>query len=310
MSAVAKVAGAPISWGVCEVPEWGYQMEPDRVLGEMRGLGLHATEAGPQGFLPDEPAVLFDYLANQAMTLVGGFTPLVLHHGTGWRDELEAAVQRFARCGAEVLVLASATGSEDYDTRRALSTTEWTSLLSALDLAVAIASDAGLRAVLHPHVGTVVQRPDEIERVLAGTSVPLCLDTGHIMAGGGDPAALARAAADRITHVHLKDVDAEIAQRVADGGLAYSTAVRNGLYCPLGDGDVNVQGIVSSLDQAGYDGWYVLEQDVMLDAAPKADVGPRLAVEQSLGYLRGVLAAVGLTDADSISSDSDRRDDL
>jgi inosose dehydratase len=288
----ARVAGAPISWGVCEVRRWGYQLGPGRVLAEMRGLGLRATEAGPDGFLPGAPAALRAELAGHELGLVGSFVPLVLHRPAGWQRPLRRAVTRIAAAGGEVVVLAAATGLDGYDMRPALDDHDWRRLLAALGEAAEVAAGRGLRAVLHPHVGTVVERPDEIDRVLAGTEVSLCLDTGHIMAGGGDPAWLARRHPDRIGHVHLKDVRAAAAHRVAAGLTRYGAAVRDGLYCPLGDGDVDVPAITSALQTAGYHGWYVLEQDVMLDAEPPPGAGPLTQVGRSLWFLRQTLAGV------------------
>ena len=290
MSTVERIAGAPISWGVSEVPGWGQQLSPERVLAEMRSIGLMATEAGPDGFLPDNSHALRRQLNDHSLRLVGGFTPLVLHRPGPWRDKLGHVVRRFADSGGEVVVLAAATGLEGYDRRPVLSSGEWDLLLGALDEAVDFASAGGMSAVLHPHVGTVVERPEEIERVLEGASVPLCLDTGHVMAGGGDPVALARQAPARIGHVHFKDVHSDLARRVANGQLAFSDAVRLGIFCVLGEGDVDVAAIVGALEGAAYRGWYVLEQDVMLEGEPSVDCGPQQAVHDSRSYLESLLA--------------------
>jgi inosose dehydratase len=109
------------------------------------------------------------------------------------------------------------------------------------------------------------------------------------MVGGGDPVALAESAASRIRHVHLKDVDGELAGRVISGTLSYEKAVRDGLYMPLGDGDVDLRRVLDTLDEAEYDGWYVLEQDIMLAADP--GYGPAAEVGRSLAYLKGALEA-------------------
>lgn len=293
MTTPARIAAAPISWGVCEVSEWGYQMEAGRVLKEMHELGFRATEAGPDGFLPDEPSALLDCLRASEMQLVGGFVLLVMHQADDWLAALGEVVERLAHCGAEVLVLAAGTGLQDYDVRPELSAEEWRRLLASLDMAVEIAAEVGIRAVLHPHIGTVVQSPREIDRVLEGTSVPLCLDTGHILAGGGDPTAVALSAADRVGHVHLKDVDVRLAEEVASGAITYSAAVRRGLYRRLGEGDVDVPAILSSLRGACYTGWFVLEHDVMLVEEPAPGKGPLSDMEQSLRYLNDVLSEVG-----------------
>jgi inosose dehydratase len=135
----------------------------------------------------------------------------------------------------------------------------------------------------------MVERPPEIDRVLERSTVDLCLDTGHLVIGGNDPIELARRAADRVSHVHLKDVEGIVAARVLAGAQSYSDAVRDGLYVPLGAGSVDVAEFVAVLERAGYGGWYVLEQDAMLDVDPPEDGGPIGDVRASLDFLRSVL---------------------
>jgi inosose dehydratase len=281
-----RVAGAPISWGVCEVPGWGYQLPADRVLAEMRAVGLTATEFGPVGYLPADPAQRSRLLAKHGLSAAGGFVPVVLHE-PGALETVDRALDTFG-AGNPVLVLAAATGQEGYDTRPDLDAGDWATLLANLDRATARAAERGFTATLHPHVGTMVEGPDEVHRVLDGSGIPLCLDTGHLLIGGTDPAELARAATARIGHVHLKDVTAAVAHKVADHEISYTDGVSGGLYRPLGQGDVDVAGVVSALEAAGYQGWYVLEQDTILDGPPR-DEGPVRAVRESLGYLRGLL---------------------
>jgi len=281
-----RVAGAPISWGVCEVPGWGYQLPAERVLAEMRDVGLTAAEFGPEGFLPADPAGRAATLRRHGLGAVGGFLPVVLHEA-GAGPAIERALDEFAAAGAQVLVLAAATGGEGYDTRPELDQTAWQTLLASLDLAAARAADRGLVATLHPHVGTLVERPEEVRRVLDGSAIPLCLDSGHLLIGGTDPAELAREAGDRVAHAHLKDVDAGWAERVRGGAVSYTEAVAAGMYRPLGQGDVDVAGLVGALRKAGYDGWFVVEQDTVLAAEP-AGAGPVDDVRASLAYLRSL----------------------
>lgn len=286
-----KLAGAPISWGVCEVPGWGYQLGADRVLSEMTGAGLTATELGPDGFLPADPAELAALLAGYHLAAVGAFAPVLLHdpdHDPA--PDIEPLLDAFESSGGRVLVLAAATGTDGYDSRPVIDETGWRTLLTNLDRLAEVAASRGATAVLHPHVGTMVERRDEVQRVLDGARIPLCLDTGHLLIGGTDPAALANEYPNRIAHVHLKDVDAALAARVRDGELSYTDGVRAGMYRPLGAGDVGVAGIVRDLDAAGYDGWYVLEQDTILDGEP-AGVGPLADVEASIEFLKS--ATVG-----------------
>ena len=279
-----RIAGAPISWGVCEVPGWGHQMEPDRVLGEMRDAGLAATEFGPEGFLPAGPGERSALLKSYGLGAVGGFVPVVLHDlGHDPLPDVRHALAGFG--DARTLVLAAATGRHGYDGRPALTDEGWRTLLVNLDRITAHAASLGLLATLHPHVGTVVERPEEIDRVLTGSEIPLCLDTGHLLIGGTEPLELARAAADRVAHVHLKDVDAELAGRVRSGQLTYTEAVRGGVYRPLGGGDIDIRGIIGALAAAGYDGWYVLEQDTILSAEPDPGAGPVADVLRSVAYM-------------------------
>ncbi len=285
-----KIAGAPISWGVCEVPGWGFQLGPDRVLGEMCEVGLLATEIGPEGFLPSEPAAMARVLADHRLQAVGGFTPLLLHvAGQDPVPEIDRMLDGYVASGAQVLVLSAVTGSAGYDSRPQLDEAGWKRLLSNLDRVATLAAERGVRAVLHPHVGTIIETGDEVQHVLYGSAISLCLDTGHLLIGGTDPAELARQAPERIAHLHLKDVDSAIAARVQSGQLSYSEAVRNGMYRPLGHGDVDVPAIVGHVRAHGYNGWYTLEQDAILTAEPK-DEGPVAAVRASAEYLLTVFS--------------------
>jgi inosose dehydratase len=285
-----RIAAAPISWGVSEVPGWGYQLGTDRVLSEMRGLGIVATELGPEGFLPEQPAAKASVLAGHGLGAVGGFVPVVLHDPA--RDplpELDRALDGLLAAGALVLVLAAATGADGYDDRPDLDEVGWKHLLGELDRVAAHAAGRGVRACLHPHVGTMVETHDDVARVLAGSSVPLCLDTGHLLVGGTDPVALSEEATDRVAHVHLKDVDLAWASRVRAGEISYTAAVAGGMYRPLGQGDVDVAAIVSTLERSGYTGWYVMEQDTVLAAEPEGE-GPLVDVRASVEFLRRLLS--------------------
>ena len=144
------------------MPGWGYQLGPDRVLAEMRQVGLAA---------------------------VGGFTPLLLHVAA--HDpvpEVDRLLDAYEASGAGVLVLSAVTGAEGYDTRPELDDDGWRVLLANLDRLATLAAGRGVRAVLHPHVGTMVENGAEVRRVLEGSSISLCLDTGRLLIGGTDPA--------------------------------------------------------------------------------------------------------------------------
>ncbi len=259
-----KIAAAPISWGVSEVPGWGAQLAIDRVLDDAKRLGFRAIEAGPPGFLPSDPGDAARALDSRGLRCVGGFVTAVLHDRSR-RDAELASVERQARSlralGAEVLVLAAATGQAFVE---------------------AIAHSAQLTTVVHPHVGTVIEHPNDIARVLARSGVALCLDTGHVFVGGGDPAEIARSAGRRVRHVHLKDADAALSDAVRERRVSYAAAVQQGLFRPLGDGAARISDVLTELRSNGYAGWYVLEQDVALKDA-KAD--PLPAIERSLTFV-------------------------
>ena len=283
-----KIAGAPISWGVCEVPGWGFQLSPQRVLAEMRDVGLAATELGPEGFLPSDPTELTALLESFGLSCVGTFAPVLLHDAEhDPLPDIVAPLESLLACGASVLVLAAATGTDGYDSRPTLDDDQWTTLLDNLDRLAEAAAGKGVLAVLHPHVGTMVETREDVDRVLAGSQIKLCLDTGHLLIGGTDPLQLAREVPDRIAHAHLKDVDAALAARVQAGELTYTDAVRAGMYTPLGGGDVDIAGIVTALRNNGFDGWFVMEQDTILAAEP-VDEGPVRDVRTSVAYIRQV----------------------
>jgi len=276
-----KIAGAPISWGVCEVPGWGYQLPAERVLREMREVGLTATEFGPDGFLPSDEIV-----EAAGLTAIGGFVPVLLHDPD---HEPVLDLDRFVAAGADTLVLAAATGQDGYDTRPTLDAEGWQRLLTNLDKLDAQARERNLTAVLHPHVGTMVEQTAEVQRVLDGCGIGLCLDTGHLLIGGTDPVGLAERSGDRIAHVHAKDVDDSIAAQVRAGRRTYTDAVAAGMYRPIGDGDVDFVAVAAALRRHDYDGWWVLEQDTILSREPD-DEGPVRDVRRSADRLREILA--------------------
>lgn len=288
MSLLDRVAGAPISWGVCEVPGWGYQMQADRVFAEMRALGLRATELGPDGFLLTDPDAKVSAFAAAGLAAVGGFVPVVLHDPAhDPLPEIDRALHSLVAAGARVAVIAAVSGVDGYDHAAHLDTTDWSTLLGNLDRIAAFAEERGVTAALHPHAGTLVEGSDDLCRVLNGSRIALCVDTGHLFIAGVDPVDLLREAQEKVAHVHLKDVDLAVAQRVRRGESTFAEAVANGLFRPLGLGGGDIGGVVSALETSGYAGWYVLEQDTILTDDPK-DEGPAADVRTSLEFLRGI----------------------
>jgi inosose dehydratase len=283
-----RVAGAPITWGVDGSPGWGYLMDRDRVLSEMVDLGLTATELGPDGYLPREPAELHDYLRSYSMRVVAGFVPAMLHRSDQVDDEfayVDRAARQLASTGAAVLVLGPASHSPGYETSIEMSDDEWRVFLENLNRLMGQVAQHGLTTALHPHWGMAIEKPDHVARLLDSSEVAICLDTGHLYLGGGDPAETAKLAGGRVAHVHLKDVDGALANRVRAGETGFKQAVIEGLFRPLGDGDVDIAGVINQLESTGFGGWYVLEQDAALSAEPAIGEGPKADAAKSLAFL-------------------------
>jgi inosose dehydratase len=280
-----RLAGAPISWGVCEVPGWGLQLPPEQVLAEMAGLGLHATELGPQGWLPLDAAAARAVLDRHGLRLVGGFVPVVVRDPAASREHADRAARQLAAAGADVFV-AALVQDLDWSAPVPLAEAEWSRAGAHLRELADLVAGYGLTLVLHPHVGTLVETADDVRFALAHTDVPWCLDTGHLLIGGVDPAGFVRDHGDRIGHVHLKDVDAPLADRLRRGELSLVEATQLGLFRPLGEGDARIDEVVRLLDELGYGRWLVLEQDrAITGTEPPADGGPLLDVRKSIEFL-------------------------
>ena len=293
MSFLDRIASAPISWGICEVPDWGHMLPTDRVLAEMTGLGISATEYGAPGFLPTDPEGIRGVLDGHGMSLLGGFTPLVLHDPAR-RDEAlartRAVVDLFSRAGATTFVSCPVM-DDDWSIPRPLDRDEHAHLVRMLGEVDTICADAGLLQVLHPHVQTVVETSTDVERVLQDCDVAWCLDTGHLAIGGTDPVEFARRAADRVGHVHLKDVRMDLVPALLDRSISIMQGVQAGLFPSLGQGDLALADVVRTLERAGYQGWYVIEQDTALTGdLPGEGEGPVTGVRDSMRYLRDVVA--------------------
>ncbi len=288
---IDRIAAAPISWGICEVPGWGLQMSPDRVLGEMSDLGITSTELGALGWLPDDTATLRSLLDQYGLSILGGFVPLVLHHGTGHPGSLEAAhaaAAALSAAGGTYFVAAVIASMESWD-RPTLDASEWSALFDGLVETEKVCAEYGLTQVVHPHVNTLIETADEFDRFLNNSSSLFCLDTGHLFIGDADDVAIAEQYGDRVGLVHIKDVDRSISARFRAGEFDWMGAIQHGLFPSAGSGDAPIAATVRTLEQSGYTGWYVVEQDVALtDGEPPVGQGPVHGVRQSIEYLKSL----------------------
>ncbi len=292
----ARVATAPISWGVCEVPGWGHQLPVDRVLGEMAALGFTHTELGSAGWLPEQAGPLRAALDAHGLELLASFVPLVLHRpdeAAEARSRAEDMARLLAEVGGRYFNSAPVT-TYDWAPRQELTEDEWHHLYAMLGELDELCAAHGLRHVVHEHEGCVVETADEVRRVLDHTDSALVLDTGHLALGGADPVALARDHADRFGLVHLKDLDLEVGRRFRTESLSLMEAVQAGLFPALGRGHLAIAEVVEALEAQGYGEWYVVEQDCAITGdMPGPDEGPALDVAASIRYIATNIDAFG-----------------
>lgn len=275
-----KIANAPCSWGVLEFDLEGAAAGWAQVLDEIAATRYQGTELGDWGFMPTDPEQLKSEIHTRGLSLLGAFVPVMLKDPQAHAGGIEAAV-RTARLLADVegqapfIILADDNGKIPARTQIAgriqpehgLSEAEWQIFAGGVErIAGAVKQETGLRTVFHHHCGGYVETPAEIDRLLALTDpalLGLCLDTGHYRFGGGDPLDLLQKHPNRIWHVHFKDCHPAVAAQSRQEGWDYFTSVRNGIFCELGKGEIDFPAVKKALEQLGYDGWIVVEQDVL-----------------------------------------------
>lgn len=299
-----RVGNAPVSWGVYEAK--GPNPPFATVLDAIAAAGYEGTELGPYGYLPTEPADLRRELAARRLLLGSSFVPLPLEDDARREASVLTALtvaRLLASQGARELVVA-----DDEDPARAAiaarvpadgsagwGDAEWhAAALTLHAVARVLRSELGMRLVVHHHAGTFVETPQEIERLLAVTDpelVGLLLDTGHATFGGADVLDLLRRHGRRVRYVHLKDVDGAVLEDVRRRGAPMAEAWRRGVFCPLGDGAVPFPRVVEALRSAGYEGWLVVEQDVVPDEGGRLVPEPSASARRSREYLRAECGA-------------------
>ncbi|HEY8600366.1 MAG TPA: TIM barrel protein [Thermomicrobiales bacterium] len=309
MSRAIPIANAPCSWGTLEFAGLDAQpIGPAQMLDELRETGYSGTELGDWGFMPTEPSALHDELTRRDLALVGAFVPVAFRdaaqHAAG-----EAAALRAARLLAAasvtqatrpLIILADENGSDPERTRCAgrittaqgLTAADWQVFAAGVErIARAVMAETGLAVAFHHHCAGFVETPDEIARLLELTdpvTVGLVFDTGHYLYGTGESEAAAVQSGlerfwPRIRHVHFKDCHPATAAEARAAGWDYYTAVRNGIFCELGQGAVDFPRAVAWLRQEAYPGWIVVEQDVLPGLGT-----PRASAERNRRYLHAI----------------------
>jgi len=244
-----RIANAPVSYGAFELTVGVLQNvpAPEQVLAAIAAAGYEGTELGPPGYLGDR-ASLGERLDAHGLELVGGYVPIRFGEPDEDLAVLEETLDLFDAAGAGARPVLADDGTREAGA-------DWKRLADGVRRASMRARERGYEPTFHPHMGTRVQTPGEIERLLELTDVPLLLDTGHLLAGGGDPVLALSDWRERIDYVHLKDVRLDVLRRFPN----WSDAWTAGAFCELGTGDVDLAGFLAAL--ARYRGWVVVEQD-------------------------------------------------
>ncbi|MFV0397156.1 MAG: sugar phosphate isomerase/epimerase family protein [Bacteroidales bacterium] len=275
-----KIANAPCSWGALEFELEGKAAGFEQVLNEMKECGYAGTELGDWGFMPTDPTALRAEMDKRDFQLLGAFVPVALKNREAHKPGADVAVRtaslmRDAGFPNAFIVLADENGSIPQRTKNAgrvtqnmeLTSDEWKVYAEGADyVAREVKEKTGLRTVFHHHCGGYVETPFELDQLMKRTDpslLGLVLDMGHYTFGGGDPLTALKIYRERIWHVHFKDCQNEIAAESRAKQFDYFQSVSAGVFCELGKGSVDFPAITAELKAMGYDGWIVVEQDVL-----------------------------------------------
>ncbi|WP_348789076.1 sugar phosphate isomerase/epimerase [Leifsonia sp. NPDC080035] len=272
----ATVAGAPVSFGVFEMtPPDAETLGPDEMLDLLVETGYAGVDLGPVGFF-GRGAALRSRLSSRGLELAGGWVELPLADDDAFAaalPELDDALAVFADAaeGGPARLPKPTLADTGSAARKArpgsaaepLDPARWDRLAANAQAAADRVRAAGFEPTFHHHAGTFVESPEEVDRFLDRVDVGLTLDTGHLLIGGGDPVDAVRRWGSRINHLHLKDVDTAELRRVLAAGGGMTEVWSSGAFVAFGRGDIDLAAVLDAVDAAGYDGWVVVEQDVL-----------------------------------------------
>ena len=287
-----KIATAPVNWNNNDVPDYREWTPYPQLLEEMLAAGYTATE-WDVSMEKDAGRVRAD-LQTRGVRMLGRFVELELRNLEKRASEIERGLEiaHFLKSIGGKYLIAADSG----DTRRrgeaghvnpqgGLSEAQWLSLGGGLNELGRRVQMEGMRLVFHNHVGTYVETEAETSRLLDetdGALVGWCLDCGHLAYGGGDTLRMLTQYGDRVTYVHIKDVDGSVLERARAEHWDFSKALKSFIFTPLGQGIARVPDVIKALDSHGYDGWLVIEQDT-------TPIDPTRNAKENRLYLEGVL---------------------
>jgi inosose dehydratase len=294
------VANAPVSYGAFEITIGVDPHVPDplSLLDSIRDAGYMGTDLGPVGYLGDADT-LATRLSDRGLGLAGGYLALPFSEPERLEDaltELGAILDLFDTLSDGAFVpkptLADAgsplrshyPGRSATDHSIGLDDAGWVRFAQGLARAVGLCRGRGYEPTFHHHAATYVEARWEIECLLERSDVGLCLDTGHLLVGGGDPVSAIRNWAGRINQVHLKDAKISKLEEIVAQAAPVKEIWRRRAFCALGDGDIAIPEVLAAISEIGYSGWLVVEQDVLPD--PEHPDQPASDQRRNREYLR------------------------
>jgi len=293
-----RIGNAPCSWGV-EFAEDPRNPAWETVLQECADAGYKGIELGPIGFMPEDPNELGEALSKYDLELIGGVVFRPFHDADKWETEVLDATLRTCKAlqahGAKHLVLIDsisprrAPSAGRADEAEQMDKAEWTAFRDRIAEAARIGTDHGLTVGIHAHAGGFMDYEPELDRLLDEVSediLKICFDTGHHSYAGFDPVAFMKRAVSRISYMHFKDIDPTVKADVVKNRTDFYKACGQGIFCNLGDGDVDFPAVRQVLLDAGFQGWCTVEQDCdpTLPGTPTEDARANREYLQSIGF--------------------------
>jgi len=293
-----RIGNAPCSWGVefaddPRNPTWR------TVLSQCAEAGYKGIELGPVGFMPEDQVMLSEALDEFGLELIGGVVFRPFHDPAAWEDVVDGATRTcraLAASGAKHLVIIdsisprrAATAGRANEAEQ-MDAAEWTAFRTRIQAVAKMgAEEYGLTVGIHAHAGGFIDFEPELEKLLDEVDesiLKICFDTGHHSYAGFDPVAFMKRHMDRISYMHFKDIDPVVKAKAVANRTGFYDACGQGIFCNLGQGDVDFEAVRKLLVDADFQGWCTVEQDCdpTLDPDPLGDAKANREYLESMGF--------------------------